>query len=84
MTWQILIRALKEHEGACLVLVSCVVMGFAWLRVLWGYANDARRVAPVRWYTGYVPPEFALPNRWRLQELNRDYRPGGRARRPDL
>lgn len=70
-----LLQLWQEHQSWCLVVVSALVMGSAWLWVLWGYRNSSGYRAPARWYTGYVPPEFLLPCKWDLREFNAQFKP---------
>lgn len=62
-----------HHPGACLVLIATVVLGCAWLRVLWGHGPGARHRAPTHWYACYTPPELRLPCKWSLRDLNHEY-----------
>ena len=62
-----------HHESLRVIAVTMSVMGIAWLRAAWRYCFHSDHRAPVRWYTGYVPPPFLLPTRWDLREFNKVY-----------
>jgi len=72
MTGQLLAALWREHQGLCLLALMALTMAGAWLWVL-RECNLGRHHTPRHWYIGYSPPEFTLPNKWSLKDLNQAY-----------
>jgi hypothetical protein len=85
MVWQLFLHVCDHYHGICVLGAAAVVMGAAWLRVLWDYGAHAHHHAPARWYTAHAPTTMAAEHRWDLRDLNRDYTAEGlRRARADL
>jgi hypothetical protein len=72
MTGHLLLVFWREQQGLCLLVLLTLFMAGAWFGVLWEYQRG-RHQSPRHWYSGYAPPEFTLPSRWSLSDLNQQY-----------
>jgi hypothetical protein len=72
MTGQLVAAFWREYQGLCLLALMTLAMAGGWLWVLREY-HQGRHQTARHWHSGYNPPEFTLPSKWSLKDLNKEY-----------